>query len=483
MVLALAALRYRSALTEDWRWLFDQGFVLTEAMRLSRGELPYADYFTLYGPLEPLLLALPTALFGPELALLIGLRSLCWALGVVCLTRLAARCASPVSALGTFAVALSLGWLVLPQPSLSVVHAVPLLLARGWAADERGERRCTYAAGLAAAVTALFRWDVGGLVFAVGLFGCAWAARRRKRPLGHALGPFVLGFLPALLGYAVLVGLAGPEPVLETLAQLRACAPYRSLPLFQASSGRWAGLAVIALGALLQTRAAWVARRSTKPRGLANALALLLLLGLLPYGSFRADADHLVPAAAPAAVGLAHAFARLRTRGGRRLLLFALAATLLCLGVRSGLRLQGRVPVGVPGLRGLRMEAREAASYRELLSLAERHLPADGFFYSGPAEHARHLYNDALLYALVRHPVPTRYHQCNPGITTTESVQREMLVEFSRHEPALVARRLDSWHPEANRSARAGSSLLDEYLRAHYREVWRGTHHALYVPR
>jgi len=93
--------------------------------------------------------------------------------------------------------------------------------------------------------------------------------------------------------------------------------------------------------------------------------------------------------------------------------------------------------------------------------------------FVGNARHDRVLWNDIMFYFLARRPIPTRYHHFDPGLTTTVRVQREIIEELRRNDVRYVVLFSGAeLGPEPNRSAEAGSSLLDEYIRAHYRHVY-----------
>ncbi len=78
--------------------------------------------------------------------------------------------------------------------------------------------------------------------------------------------------------------------------------------------------------------------------------------------------------------------------------------------------------------------------------------------------------NDVSLYFLAERPIPTRYHQFDPGVTDTFPVQLEIIEGLERHDVRWLV--LVDWPQprEPNGSARStGVSVLDEYIRQRYR--------------
>ena len=72
-----------------------------------------------------------------------------------------------------------------------------------------------------------------------------------------------------------------------------------------------------------------------------------------------------------------------------------------------------------------------------------------------------------LVYVLVGRPNPTRYDVMQPGVVTTAPVQREIIGDLERSQPALVIRWLSpvADQPEDNGAGRSsGVHLLDRYL-------------------
>ena len=81
-----------------------------------------------------------------------------------------------------------------------------------------------------------------------------------------------------------------------------------------------------------------------------------------------------------------------------------------------------------------------------------------------------------MLNVILRRPNPTRYDVMQPGVVTTEKVQREMARELIRSRAPVVIRWLAraASRREPNGSARSsGVHVLDRTIRARYRRLVR----------
>ena len=164
------------ALIAQWLWMdagvgpYDEGLVLFGADRVLRGDVPYRDFWTLYGPagfyVEAALFRLfgETALVGRGLdaavkAAIVGLTFLI----VQRFGRRMLAAAAAVLVLGLLIYLRNYGVPLFPAvcASLVAVHALHDVAARA-------DRRAALVAGVAVGVAILFRHDLG----AYALIGC-----------------------------------------------------------------------------------------------------------------------------------------------------------------------------------------------------------------------------------------------------------------------------------------------------------------------
>jgi hypothetical protein len=106
---------------------------------------------------------------------------------------------------------------------------------------------------------------------------------------------------------------------------------------------------------------------------------------------------------------------------------------------------------------------------RTVLSFLDQHgRPGDPIFV-GCTDHRFALVSELDLYFLADRTGATRYMHFDPGLIGRREVQEQMARELEEKRPrAAVLSRL-SVGAEPNESKRAGSTVLDEYLRSRYR--------------
>jgi hypothetical protein len=398
--------------------------MLQAARRIGDGQWPYRDFWWNYGPGQPLLLA-P---FGGSL---VAWRVIHVALaGTITLQafRLARREGAPLWAalLAALAVAGALAWPLTPGPN-------PAALALGLGALLLAPAR-PLAGGALAGLAAVFRPEIG-IAAALGL--------RNARAAGVAAAVAILGWLPFVL--------AAPGELLDQTVGFLAIQDLQRLPFPLDPEGigldpnkllEFYAPLILVVGAALAAL--------TRP---PLALVPLLVVGLL-YLLGRTDEFHLVPLAAVLPIALVSA---------RRLRVPALVVVTL-------IALHGLDRIATDDRSVAAWDARDAGDVAAVRASA-----GDRTIFVAPPRFDQVTVGNPLLYVLLDKENPTRYDVMQPGVVTTEEVQREIRADLERARPDLLVR----WHdprtaPEDNGSGRSsGVTLLDAYLRATYRPVAR----------
>lgn len=395
--------------------------MLQAASRIADGQWPYRDFWWNYGPGQPLLLA-P---FEGSLVAWRVLRLVVNAVVALLAYRLARRYGAGERAalLAWLAVAGAMAWPAGPGPNATA-------LALGLAALVIAPGR-PLAAGALAGLAAVFRPEIG-VAAALGL--------GRLRSVGAAAAVAVAGWLPFFV--------AAPGELLDQTAGFLAIQDLQRLP-FPLEAGTLDPNKLLEFYAPLVLVAGAALAALVRP---PLALVPLLVAGLL-YLLGRADEFHLVPLAAVLPVALAAA---------RRLRAAALVAVALI--ALHGLDRVATLDRGDPV-----WDAREGDAGRAIDAVGDRSL------FVAPPRFDQVTAGNPLLYVLARRPNPTRYDVMQPGVVTTEEVQREIVADLRAARPEVMIRWLDPrTAPEANGSGRSsGVSLLDDHLRATYRPVAR----------
>jgi hypothetical protein len=435
----------------------DEGLMLQWGRRIAGGEWPYRDFWCNYLPGQPLL----QALIGDTLWGWRVVRTLTAGIAAVLAYLLVRQETSNDrwALAGWAGVAAAMAWPLTPGPNASAVAlALGALLAA---------RRHAGWAGALAGLTFLFRPEIG-VAAAIGVW--VLGGRRSWTPLIAAAGVAFAGLLPFLVVspgdlLSQTFGFAGQQELQRLPFPL---APHTTDPnkvlerLFPA---------ILVAGTLL-----WAA--AVLPRRRGGALVALVLAGLA-YLLARTDEFHLLPLAAVLAVALAVAAAREPRKGLR----IALAAALGLIVVHGLDRQMGKVRdaghmagVDLPAIENVRTTPEDGKALKELAAAVDRRTRDGDPILSAPPRYDRVRVGDTLLYTLLDRSNPTRYDVVQPGVVTTEKVQREMRDDLDRSRTRLVIR----WEApvaratEDNGSGRSsGVTLLDEYLDVHYSPVGR----------
>ena len=406
--------------------------MLQAARRIGDGQWPYRDFWWNYGPGQPLLLA-P---FGGSLVAWRVIRVALVAITALLAHRLARRSgAPPVAALlAWLAVAGAMAWPATPGPN-------PAAVALGLAArsvkglsPNRVKGLSLHTAGALAGLATLFRPEIG-IAAALGL--------RNLRAATVAAGVAVAGWLPFFV--------VAPGDLLDQTIGFLGIQDLQRLP-FPLDAGTLDPNKLLEFYAPLILVAGTVLAAFVRP---PLALVPLLVVGLL-YLLGRADEFHLVPLAAVLPIALASA---------RRLRIAALAVVAL---------------LALHGLDRIATQDRAVSAWEadDEVAALEAHV-GDRTVFVAPPRFDQVTVGNPLLYVLLDRDNPTRYDVMQPGVVTTDGVQREIRDDLERARPQILIRWRDPrTAPEDNGSGESsGVTLLDDYLRATYRPTRRiGVH-------
>lgn len=425
--------------------LYDGGISASAGTFILHGQVPYRDFWMLYGPASGALVALVTAIFGPSLVLLrvLGLVSLGTAagLGYVFLRR---YCPHSVAAVLSLASVAPIPFVLGAEPSAWVLSIVFVLAA---AVIRVGSPTRSGWAGLCLGVAVLFRLDVG----AYGMLAFLLIDGRRSLLLGFSIVVIPFGLLVAattpfesIYEQLIWYPLVGPrqfrggptEAITETLIE--------SVPLAVIPR-----LAILAAG----LRIVFARERRT---GVVVMTAFAALCQLQTQG--RGDYAHLAQAAMPAILLLGAWFGEgvefVRTR---TVVVASAAASAIALGM----------------LVFPEMTVRPSSALQDVdrtVAVVRANSGPDEPIFVGLTSHRHTVLNPLLIYYLADRRAGVHQAMFNPGITNTETTQRAMATSLQATGTRILV--LDSWSAQiveaSNESRVPGSSFLDEYIEANY---------------
>jgi hypothetical protein len=451
----------------------DEGIVLQAAARVNDGQLPYRDFYANYGPGQYYLAGGLEAVFGPSLLAWRVVRVPLDALVGVLAYALARREAPEPLALAAWMAAVG----VMAHPTIPHPNAPALALAL---AALLLAKRSPAGAGLLAGAAFAFRFDLATAA-AIGAAIAAAAAGGR----GAALRAAATAAASAVLFAAPFALVAPGEFWDQTVGFALDEQSLQRLPLPGSYDGRFEPNKLLAFYlpyVLMAGLAIWLALAIATRAPLRLWAPLPLALAGLAYLLARADEFHLVPLAAVLPVLLATLAGHERL-SARTPAAAALAVPLVLVALH-GLD-QNRIailtppplePLDVDAADGVKAPPSEARALEELVPYIREHVPAGRPIFVANPRHDLVRVGNPLVYVLAERPNPTRYDVMQPGVVTTQGVQREIVQDLRRSRTSLVVRWLSPVAAEAEPNGAGRSSgvrTLDRHLARRYVEVER----------
>jgi hypothetical protein len=187
--------------------MYDEGIVLTGAMRVAAGQIPHRDFYFIYGPAEIYILAGLFKVFGPSLLVERLFDLLIKALLVTSVYGIAASyCRRSIAVFVSIVTVLWLfgmsefGLAVTPVSLFNVVGSALLLPVFAG----RVSTRRMLAVGAISGAASLFRYDTGIALLGIHLCAIAVAVVLRSNGTANRLRTFASTFWPYLLAFALL---------------------------------------------------------------------------------------------------------------------------------------------------------------------------------------------------------------------------------------------------------------------------------------
>lgn len=512
IVIALGSFFVFVALMNREIGVYDEGIVLTGALRTLAGDIPHRDYYSVYGPGQNYIVAAIFQIFGKDI-MAARIYSLLVNVAIVsCAFLLTFRRISWISValLLTLVLFLLSGWQaylypIYPVILLSLVSSI-FLIPRS---DKDMSLIGVALAGAFTGIAALFRYD-GGFFILIGHFLAIVVISARLaqgevsknifiKCLVYALAsafvffPFAISYLSvasfldfyhdifdySLKYYGSMRGL--PFPRLTDIFQrpLDLAVYYPLIVLFIASievfgSRPWPG-------------------SSSVDRERFPLIVVMMTLSIALYlkGIVRVSPIHMMMSSIPASVLLAAVVDRIATRGHKRLaiVLTCIAALAPSLGAarelklnientnrsligwlanpapleRSCTTLENLSPVLIP------------AKYQAVANFVKDHSKASERIFVGLQRHDKIFINSVFLYYLTDRQPGTHWHHFDPGLQTREDVQRLMIADLEKNSVRWVIREssFDSIVEPNGSAESSGVHLLDNYLLENFRPVAR----------
>lgn len=520
--------------------IYDEGIVLTDAMRVTAGQVPHRDFYVNYGPAQFYVLAGLFKLLGQSLIVErlydLFLKSLivtaAFAITSVYCRRSIALGAAIVSTAWVFSIRVT-GTAMVPVSLLGLIAAI--LLAPVFARRLSAKR--LFVAGVIAGLAALFRYELGAGLLGIGTFVLALAAFLAPGGLSIKARTFLSTYWPYLAGFAVLtvpaalyyLSVAPIQPWIHDaiIYPAKYYPRTRSLPFPRI---RWSRLdnldvylpivvVVISLCGLI-VRASKARRDDSRHAEIGAGfedweatLFTFMLLALLMYvkGFVRFDRMQMFAAIISSVPLLAILLGR-RSDFPRAIRISI--AIVACLFVLSAVRstwiqsknlylqrlsvLEELIPSArkVPDAQAAWCQSKNPLTVGLCFLPEDYGIPATEFLvahtrpgeplYSGVTRHDKIFVNDMLVYFATQRLPASHWAHFDPGLQNSYEIQTQMVRELQEKAPPyILLMNNENWFDEPNDSGKSsGIRVLDQYIRSRYRpvanfsyaSVWEGRH-------
>lgn len=488
--------------------MYDEGIMLTGAMRVAAGQIPHRDFYFIYGPAEAYILAGLFNVFGTSLLAERMFDLFFKALVAAAVYAIASSyCRKSITIFITIITVMwffglnGFGYAITPVSLLNLVGTALILPVF----TGRVSTRRMLAAGAISGVASLFRYDTGIALFGIHVCAIAIAIYQQSKGTANRLRLFASTFWPYLLGFSVLT----LPPALYYLSVAPVAALIHDVILFPRRyyfAGRHLpfpgmtlkelenlgiylplAIAAISLYALIQ-RDAEPSSQGRRWRGFLLAFGLLLVVMYLK-GLVRVSPGQLYLAIIPSLLLIAVLFQHRST--------FARPVRVLitCLMVLSF------APAAWSSLHEIRLEQLRFLSvaqkphtdietawckFANPLTRGVCFLPEDDRIhavefisshtqpgqplYSGLKHHDRVFANDNIIYFATERLPATHWSHFDPDLQNRLDIQTQMIRELERNPPPYIT--LDSEFDlirEPNDSSKSsGVTVLDDYIHDKY---------------
>lgn len=502
--------------------LYDEGIILVGAERVLHGQIPYRDFWTMYGPGQYYLVSWLFSIFGTSDLVLrfyaFIVKAVITSISFLIMVRFASRTIALVASAVILGLVIAVRQDASPLfPALALALAAVLFVERGL---KRGSLDFVIA-GFFTGLATCFRHDLGAynaaaiIVFLVLVHMLRNGHERFITAVflaGANIARYSAGVLAVAGAVALMLFRAVPASDLyENLIYIPSriypavrAIPFPGIEEFAAVNPLHPGSAavfavyvpfmVVLVILFCEMRHA----RATRIRDFfaddGRALILLVALTCLFFtlkGFVRATNTHMVQSLVLSVVLITTCVSRAdwRNKGDRLFCLIGLLPAAVLVSIMSagaflaaakGLKdtvLSGRILTGwrsAPPLPRMRCVSADE-DYLRAARYVRDHSQADDSIYVGTTRHDKIHINAVAFYFMVERAPVTKWYELHPGVQTRVSVQREMIDVMRLTPPRFVI--LDSrWDHvmEPNRSRlSSGVTILDEYLLKHYHEVAR----------
>lgn len=507
--------------------IYDEGLVLTAAMRVAAGQLPHRDFYAIYGPAQFYILAGLFRLFGQSILVERLFDLFLRALTIATVYTIALQYVR--KSIAGFTATATLLWLIgliseIPGNALFAVGLINLISTSLLIPifTNPFSRRRMFIIGAIAAAGSLFRYDTGIALF--GIHTIIIAAAIRTRLQDRKLFAFAAAFWPYMVGFAAIVlpplfyflSLSSIHPLLHDIIIYPSTYYHRArnlpFPIIGPDSlddfAIYVPIPIIFISLFFSLDVVVPGMRSLhtlasheRGRRLNGFLFGFALLSSAMYlkGLVRISPTHIYLATIPSLLLVAILFQRrFSFRPALRIVISSLAFLSLLSPACSTLRelqslqeyrssisqelwsfFRGTARpltkvwcnTASPATRGLCFLPDDKDI--QAAEFIDAHTRPNDKLYVGLRKHDRIFANDNLLYFAAARLPATRWSHFDPDLQNRADIQKQMIgdLEFTTPPYLVLDSEFDRVHEPNDSSRSSGVVLLDNYIREKYKPV------------
>lgn len=462
--------------------VFDEGVILVGADRILKGEMPFTDFFSVYPPGQYCLLAILFKIFGSTL-LVERIYDCLVKSGIAIFSYLITKKVTSNEKTALVSWVLTLVWL--GHRSLAVYPVYPSLLFIAMATYvylhflENNNAKILIVCSILLMVSALFRHDLAGYTAFTVLFSLLIQRRITRgnfSPIKYYCTTFIAFALPVIL---FIIIYSDPKEVIDQLllTPIVMMSKFRWMPYPDLSMTTLAFYAfpLILMFGCFVSMFQLLCMKNTK----YQVIFLFSFIGILflNQAKGRSDIYHLLPLAYSAVVLLPLIWGVIFTAFPERIKRFSQFVTLLVFGIVFIDPIHSKVfSISSNYLSINKRNVLSSIEYQivdehliNTILFIQKNTEKTDSIYVGVNNHDHLLINHSIIYFLAQRRVPTRYHQFDPGIITTKSVQTEMIADLEIAKPKIAVLTPSASHEPNQSRFDTNVNVLDKYIQTKYR--------------
>lgn len=484
IVLLIATVIYYIPIIKSPLAPFDEAVILVGADRIVKGQVPYKDFLTIYGPAQIYTLATLFKLFGVSVTVEriydIIIKSFLSIIIFLIIRRLASNKTAIIGWV------MSLIWIEYTYFYVYPVYpaALFIFISIYFLLFHMEQEKTSYVvfSAISIVIAILFRHDLGGLAALVIVSSLILRKQIGKQsswsPLIYFVATGIITSLPVIIWLIIYSDI---NAALHDLILYPLSIPgQQGLPYPELS--RWNLPFYVFPSVLLVGLLTFVMRiKQKKIDTTAYGILLISLVGIVFCNQLwgRSDMPHLIPSALAAILLspiLLHTLSKTISRSPR-FYAFIFTLFIIFFGITLSKPIEKKIqflPRNYYSISVINPDIKRAKyamipqDIKDVVLFIQKNTTSDEYIYVGVTNHDNLIMNDPIFYFLAERKSATKYHELSPGHVTTVKIQNEIVNELRNTNTSLIVLAPRDSHEPNLSSIDAKIDILDEYISTNF---------------